>query len=540
MGFMCLFGPPGTGKTTRLTQAITHYADVFGPDRIVAASFTRAGARELAGRTASIVSEHQASTLHALCWHGLDHPPIAETLTVKQGWNTADPFYAMGPQAPHGDTPVGPGDEETPETLGPRLLHAYNVWRATSPESWGVAGGEAGSAFQAPDELHDFVRCWEDWKTQHGARDFTDLLVDALTVLPRAPGNPALLVLDEAQDLTPLQWRLATQWAQACVHWIVAGDDDQALYTWCGASPQPMLDAPEDNKLILGQSYRVPRQVYAYACSFLDLIATRQPKLWQPRQDEGRCEVQAEDFLTLAQGAVYETLESSQTATCALLAPCSYMLEPLVAWLRNAGVAFANPWRVRRHDWNPLAPPARGLSSRTRLLDYLRPSSRLWTWHELSTWLPLLRKRDTLQNEAETILRLHEEETREVRWEDLQTLFVPGALAGALAGDLDWLEHRIKAQYARALAYPLRIVKRWGRKVLGESPRIYVGTCHSVKGAEADTVVMTTALSRRFQMAVASGGAEADAVWRMLYVGATRARHRLVVTALPGSGRHKQ
>ena len=464
-------------------------------------------------------------------------PPIAETLTEEGGWNTAYPHYTLPQNTWSHETAVsGAGDESALDALGPRLLHDYNVVRSTTCSTQHI-----------PDGLQDFSQKWEDWKRQMGARDFTDLLLDACEVLPRAPGNPTLIVVDEAQDCTPLQWRLLRNWSRACAQWIVAGDDDQALYTWCGASPRPMLDAADHEKIILNQSYRLPERIYAHAVTYLEPITTRQDKQWAPRQEEGRFASAFQPLVRLAEVAILDTMDASRTgsrtgsrATCAVLAPCSYMLEDTIAWMRHEGIPFANPWRLRRGDWNPLKPPARGIASRTRLLDFLRPQDRLWTWPEIATWLPLIREKGTLRPSIwQTLLALHEDDKRPCTLPELEQMCVPSALDGALRGDLAWLKTRLLATRAKALAYPLRIVERFGRSALADEPRIYVGTCHSVKGAEADTVVLSTALSRRFQMAVAAGGAEADAVWRMLYVGATRARESLIVTPLAAPGRQK-
>lgn len=520
MQHVCLFGPPGTGKTTSLTRAIAHYVQDYGPDKILATSFTKAGARELAGRNRSVLDAHMMGTLHAFCFRALDAPPIAETMTAKGGWNTTYPHMALPPMARHEDTATTTtGEDPDAESPGPRLLHEYSVWRQI-----------ACRRDHPPPHLGAFPRLWEDWKHQIGALDFADLLLEALDVLPVAPGNPRMIVVDEAQDLTPLQWRLIGQWGRSADKVLLAGDDDQALYTWCGASPQPMLAMPDDDKIVLGQSYRLPHTIYRYAHTYLDRITRRQAKVWAPRDAPGRQMLSGLPFRLQAQQSIRATLAQA-SGTCAILAPCSSMVDPLVRWMRQEGIPFANPWRERRGDWNPLRRPARGLSASTRLLDFLRPASRLWTWQELATWLPLVRVRGTLRHDSAQVLARHAEEPRVCTHAELTTLVLPEIVEGALRGGLDWLETRLLADRARAMAYPLRVVRQYGREALAREPNIYVGTCHSVKGGEADTVVLCTALARRFALARAAGGEEADSVERMLYVGATRARESLIVCA---------
>ena len=42
-------------------------------------------------------------------------------------------------------------------------------------------------------------------------------------------------MVDEAQDLTPLQWDMVVKIAKGVDRVYIAGDDDQAIYEWNGA-----------------------------------------------------------------------------------------------------------------------------------------------------------------------------------------------------------------------------------------------------------------------------------------------------------------
>jgi superfamily I DNA/RNA helicase len=65
-----IFGPPGTGKTTMLGRQIHHAAERFGPDAVLVTSFSRAAAKELAGRDLPI-DDARIGTLHSHCWRAL-------------------------------------------------------------------------------------------------------------------------------------------------------------------------------------------------------------------------------------------------------------------------------------------------------------------------------------------------------------------------------------------------------------------------------------------------------------------------------------
>ena len=118
---------------------------------------------------------------------------------------------------------------------------------------------------------------------------------------------------------------------------------------------------------------------------------------------------------------------------------------------------------------------------------------------------------------------------------DLNGIFEPDSLTGALRGELAWLEGHVLQANTQALAYPPQIYKRFGRAALEAPPQITIGTAHSLKGAEADTVVFWDQLSRAQEVALCDGGDEADDVYRMRYVAATRARNTLMVIGGFGS-----
>ena len=82
-----------------------------------------------------------------------------------------------------------------------------------------------------------------------------------------APKNPSVIFADEAQDLNRMQLSLVRKWGRHAEYFIVAGDDDQTIYSFTGATPEAILDPdiPDDHKIILKQSYRVPRAVHRLA-----------------------------------------------------------------------------------------------------------------------------------------------------------------------------------------------------------------------------------------------------------------------------------
>ena len=86
-----------------------------------------------------------------------------------------------------------------------------------------------------------------------------------------------LCFLDEAQDLSPLQWDIAHLIEQKTNRMYCAGDDDQAIYRWAGADVDHFikLDGPSET---LSKSYRIPSVVHGIAERISNRIKNRYPK----------------------------------------------------------------------------------------------------------------------------------------------------------------------------------------------------------------------------------------------------------------------
>jgi DNA helicase-2/ATP-dependent DNA helicase PcrA len=128
--------------------------------------------------------------------------------------------------------------------------------------------------------VKEFARCWQQYKKTLARIDFTDMIAMALDAYPYAPGNPTIIFIDEAQDMTPLEWALVRKWGMHAERLIVGGDDDQCIYAFKGASASTFFEheIPDSNKHILSQSYRVPQAVHTVADRWVQMLTKRQPK----------------------------------------------------------------------------------------------------------------------------------------------------------------------------------------------------------------------------------------------------------------------
>ena len=104
-------------------------------------------------------------------------------------------------------------------------------------------------------EFDQFSRSYAEYKKRNGLHDFTDMLTRFVDK-PNVPENIRIVIVDEAQDLSDLQWNVIFKVVEGARvdELIVAGDDDQAIYEWNGANVQQFMGMRKDEERILNQS----------------------------------------------------------------------------------------------------------------------------------------------------------------------------------------------------------------------------------------------------------------------------------------------
>lgn len=522
-------GPPGCGKTTYLARQARLAAERFGGDRLIVASLTRAAAAEVAGRDTGIPDKN-VGTLHAHAYRALGFPELAESKQGYDAWNdSVHPSFRI--LAPARDPEwANPEEGSTGRTDGEKMLAAIGVLRAqlVEPDRW-------------PHLLVSFHDRWEAWKRETSRLDFTDL-IERACLIPH-PLNPRVVFLDEAQDMSALEMRLALHWATEAEQTIIVGDADQCLFEWRGSSQAAFLGPEAIEERTLSQSYRVPRSVHAYAVAWVKRIRDRPDVDYEPRPADGSVRTTHATYDDPRE--MLDAIEQQPAEeTSMVLASCAYMLEASIRQLREQGVPFHNPYRKTNGRWNPLA-------SANRPLAFLRPhrtvwadAHRLWSFDELRLWL------EPLDGKA-WLVRGTKQDVKQLCQSGRKDALVPiDYFASMLAGDdaaeakrmivnddplvaLRWWASKLRPKEQARFAYALSIAERYGPAKLRETPRVIIGTVHSVKGGEADTVYVFPDLSLAAWAGEdgrggwAHGGPAQDAIVRLFYVAFTRARTHL-------------
>lgn len=339
--------------------------------------------------------------------------------------------------------------------------------------------------------LDYIARGYSDYKLANDLYDFTDLLQMIVREPDRLPKLDVLIV-DECQDLSRLQWDMVRDLSQRAERVLLAGDDDQAIYNWAGADVKSFLSFPGEI-LVLDQSYRVPAKIHAIANRVVKRIRQRQDKEWESRQEEGEIAVYNHFFeIDVTEG---EWL---------VLASANYMLNDIHGWLKSQGLLFERFGQRSISEsllsavlgWESLRKGTKlRLPIVKQIYRYL-PSSAVKRGHKTLSFAP-----------DDGIFSMQELQDN---W----------GLKPEVAS-LIWHEALTKIPDDKR-EYIIALLRRGTR--LMDKPQIKLSTIHAAKGGEADHVLLLMDLSAKSALEYQHNP---DDINRLLYVGLTRTRKSL-------------
>ena len=329
---MILAGP-GSGKTfvtvERICYLITHHH--IDPSDILVITFTKAAAREMQER----FFRHM----------GKERPP------VRFGTFHAIFYYILRQSAQYRDYTIIKESEQ--KKILRKILSMHSRFRYVREEDLGTLLKEISkrkSSFAVPwDADHkkqdppalaemkpeDFLFLYEEYQAclrEFQKMDFEDigLFCEALLENPERlkywQSQFVYLLVDEFQDISPLQYRLVKMLAGPQNNLFVVGDDDQSIYGFRGASPRSMKqfqrDYPECQKILLPVNYRCHRDIVQAALAVIADNRERFPKELEASHVDGEGmslkifidREEEQDFLKVALTRQLAGQELSETA----------------------------------------------------------------------------------------------------------------------------------------------------------------------------------------------------------------------------------
>ncbi|MCL2089954.1 MAG: ATP-dependent helicase [Micrococcales bacterium] len=289
-GPVCVLAGAGTGKTRAITHRIAYgvRTGVYRPTSVLAVTFTARAAGQMRQRLRHLgVAGVQARTFHAAALRqlGFFWPKVVGGAPPRL-------VEAKAPLVAEAARRVGVGVDR----IAVRDLAAEVEWAKVSlvaaddyprlarlADRGGAEGEVAGADAAAVARL---VAAYEDVKTERGVIDFEDVLLLLAAMLAEDRGVAQTVrdqyrhfVVDEYQDVSPLQQYLLDQWLGGRHELCVVGDPAQTIYSFAGASPHHLLDFtrthPGAALVRLTRGYRSTPQVVTVANRLL--VSARRP-----------------------------------------------------------------------------------------------------------------------------------------------------------------------------------------------------------------------------------------------------------------------
>jgi len=478
-----VFGPPGSGKTTFLLNEVEkELASGVDSTRIGYFSFTRKAANEAKER-AIIKFPHlheKRDFPYFRTLHSLAYMVLGTNITNMM---SAEHYKEFAQQT---GLEIGIAAEDEVVKADHPILNEINIARIKNID---LREHYNNSGMGIEWHHFEFVeRSYRHYKTAHDLIDFTDLLELAIG---RHESLPALetVIIDEAQDLSRLQWQLVEILATKAKRTYIAGDDDQAIHLWAGADVSSFL-AFTGTIRVLEKSYRVPQAVHTIANRIVNRIKTRQEKKWDPRSHEGSVQAYSR-FEDVA-------IDDGQWL---IMASAGYMLNPICEWLRNNGTLF------ERQGVSSISPD---IVQSVRDWEHLRKGGQIGYENVRRVYRYL---------GSENVARGH----RTFKKGDEYALYTLEELKDnhGLLTDAIWHVALEKISEDKK-AYMIAVLRR-GQK-FSETSRIKVSTIHGAKGGEADNVMLLLDLSPK---SAEEYWQDSDNINRLFYVGVTRPRESL-------------
>ncbi|WP_329301561.1 ATP-dependent DNA helicase UvrD2 [Streptomyces sp. NBC_00659] len=527
-GPVCVLAGAGTGKTRAITHRIAYgvRAGILQPSSVLAVTFTNRAAGEMRGRLRQLgAGGVQARTFHSAALRQLQYfwPKAVggglPRLVDRKIQLVADAAAACRIRLDRGELRDVTGEIEWCKVT------------QTIPADYAAAAARAGrEAPRDPAETAKIYSAYEDLKRDRAVIDFEDVLLLTVAILQdrhdiaeQVRSQYQHFVVDEYQDVSPLQQRLLELWLGERDSLCVVGDASQTIYSFTGATPDHLLDFrtrhPGATVVKLVRDYRSSPQVVHLANGLLsqargraaehrlELISQRPP---------GAEPVYAEytDEPTEAEGAarrIRDLIASGvPVGEIAILFRTNSQSETYEQALADAGVSYQLRGAERFFDRPEVRKAGAALRAAAR---FGGNDSLLDDAVDLPSQV-----RAVLSGEGWTGKPPAGSGAVRERWESLAALVnlaqdfaiaKPGATLGDLVAELD---ERASAQHAPTVQ------------------GVTLASLHSSKGLEWDVVFLVGVAEGMMPITYAKTEEQIEEERRLLYVGVTRAREHLFVS----------
>lgn len=444
-----IYGPPGTGKTTYLLTILEDQLKMYNPQEIAFVSFTKKGVNE--GKERAMV-KFNLSTKELVYFRTLHSMAFRECALTREEILGKRDYSSFSKQI--GMKFLGYYTEDFFHNDDAYLF--YNILKRNNEKEADKLKSDLNI-----NTVKYVDQNYTKYKKVNGKYDFTDMIEKYL--IEGKPVPVKVAIIDEAQDLTTLQWKMVEKAFSTCDRIFIAGDDDQAIYEWSGSDIRYFLSL-KGNKKILNKSYRLPSNILDFSKQFIEEIKNRVKKEYSPIKEGGKISY----YTSLAQ------VEYNKDESWLLLARNNYTLNKYVTDLSYRKYIYYHKGKssINKRDLNQIAE-----YEKIRHMD-----------------------KPLIKGDAEIILR--------------KCLRLDINLKNPWYYNFNWKKEKI-LYYQDIFTKGLLKDNKY---------RININTIHGVKGGEADNIVLNLDTSKAITKNLETN---LDAELRCLYVACTRAKKSL-------------
>ena len=478
-----LFGPPGTGKTTKLLKYVKTFVKLGTPiDKIGYFAFTTKAANEAIDR---MLDYHTAFQRKDLKYFRTLHSLAFTRLGLKKSEVLQDEHYEdIGRKLGIQVTVYSNGQESTgfvdSNSEYFNLINAARIKETSIEDEYNTGMYSQDMDKQLLQIISDEL---QNYKDSFKLVDFTDMIEKFIvsTLCPKLD----ITFIDEAQDLSPIQWKMVDIICKNSKHVILAGDDDQAIYGWAGADVKKFQQILSKKDIILPQSYRVPSMVQHIADQILNRIPDdrRVKKQWSARPEMG----------TVSHITSFEDLPLYKD-NWLILGRYNDRLHKLMPRLKDMGIYYQFKGRKSFK-----------VSLFRTIINYTR-----WQKGEL---LSLSEVKDILECVGSNL-----KPTEEKMYDLAEFNFDK---------TINWFDVFV-VDYEECLY--IREMLSNGEK-LSQDARVKLSTIHAAKGGEANNVLLILDNTKTIRESTERSEDKADEENRVWYVGVTRTKQNLYILA---------
>ena len=458
------FGPPGTGKTHKLISRAKAYIRIGTPlDSIAYFAFTKKAAKVARDRMPVDNDKlYYFRTIHSFAFDQLDlntkkvmqpsdYEKIGKKLNVRVKYydkynkeeifylNNDSPYFQMIGRAMNRDVSIR--EEYDRNEHNRKEIKKFSILK----------------------NINDNLK---EYKKVKKKLDFNDMIYKLIEKenLPKF----RVIFIDEAQDLSPLQWKLFDRLKEYADDIYLAGDDDQAIFAWAGADVNRFINEPA-KETVLKYSKRISKAVQEQSTVPLtNIVGQRKLKQYYPRDYEGLSErINNLDQVDLTQGK----------------------------------------WLIQ----------TRTISRLNKMTKELRKRNLYYETNKGKSFKVRIYNASVNYNSWCRGIELEEKEIKDI-------VEFTGLKQEQWDKNINWFDAFKETDYKEReyIKYLLD-----NGEDLDKDARIQVSTIHAAKGGEEDNVIICLDIGDKIKKAIKKSQDKHDEEHRVWYVGSTRARNNL-------------